>query len=355
MARLVFIGALPMWGIQSGPVILRHLMRATAAWDVTCVHFTGDPPADYPLKTLRIPDRKRGWLPVRTWLPGSYQLRLSQWVAYVRQALSLTPDDRILCCLDNRDHEVSRRLSQATGAKLVVLLHDHWGTRLETRSVAKTLRQANRILTVSDGLAELARRLGGRAVSTMLPIGEDRLTITARDPAEGPVTLGVAGTMDAGYIRAARMIADKVVCLSAPIPGFEDDCCVTFTPRFPRNRDALAFLAQTCDALAIYQTFEPAPWLEYAFPSRLVDFAQTGLPIAMLAPEASNLGRWAQAHDWPLWLKDPTDLPARDALRRALDDPAVRALTAERVDELSRGAFAPQAIHRQLEAALGAP
>ena len=352
MAKLVFVNSVaPYWGIQSGPVLFRHLERARAGWEVICVHFSGTPPTEFPVQAIRVPDRRPGWPPVRRWLPGSEALRSRLLLGWARTELQLCRDDRIVCVPSGAHHEFACRLSQATGAGLVVILHDLWGATVSSRDIRRTFSHARCVAAVSEELAGVAKQWGARETRVVIPIGEPSLGDIQGEQSSSEIVVGVAGSVSKDYIDAALLVGDRAIVLSDPIEGCDQR--VRFVPRFAKNRDALEFLARNCHALVVYQSYEPAAnWVEYSFPSRLIDFAQTGLPLVVLAPPHATAARWAHENNWPLLLSDPFDVGQIERLRLCLSDPSSVAEVRKRVCGLRDGIFAPERIHEELEAAL---
>lgn len=351
--RIVLIaGVAPYWGIQSGPVIFRHLLRLSRTHEVVVAVFGGEAPPDYPFKIERLDRRSRLWPPQRRWLPGSTNLRRWLQAQQLGRRLRLTPDDRLLICLHTDEHFLARQLSVSFGCPIVGILHDMWPDSVQP-GLVDTMRRCSGVLAVSAGLARRARAHGARNVARMHPIGETFVG-TAQEPPAGELVLGVAGSMSADYVDVASRLADEVVALGAT-PEMCAGRKVRPLPRFATNRDALSFLAATCHALVVYQTFDTTQaYLEYSFPSRLIDFAQTGLPIVICAPPGSSLGEWAQDHAWPLWLSSGDDQQQIENIRSKLLDPADWAAQCAIVTELARTEFSPDRIHEMLENALAA-
>lgn len=329
------------------------------------MHVNGDAPADYPFRTLKLTKGAAWWPPQRAWLPGSATLRTWLLARQVAVHLNLTPADRLLICLHTAEHKIAARLSRLRDVPLVALLHDMWDAKAEG-GIRGTLRLCACVLPVSNGLASAAAKLGARRIRRMLPIGEDFLgTPRTRDNGPrvmgplvsgplvlGPLVLGIAGSMSDDYIQAAQLIAPDVVAIGGDRTMSRDER-VQVVSRFAENRGALLHLAECCDALVVYQTFDLSKaHLSYSFPSRLIDFAQTGLPIVLCAPRESELGAWAMENDWDLWIADPNDEAKIRFVKAELSSPEHWQAWSERTTRLARGQFRPDAIHAILEEAL---
>ena len=335
----------PFHGTQSGPVLYRHLRRLEAEADVRCLSLVPAPP-DYPLAHRMIPPRFPGLVPVRRWLPFSRIINRRQKAAHLVRTLKLGPADRLISCLHAREHALARDLSRLSGAPLTCILHDLWPSS-ENQDAPRTLRQARSILAVSENLAALARTFAPGRVERMPPLGEDPLPRI--EPPTGPFRVGVAGTLHPAYLAVATRLGRPVLALGwkgERPPGVE-------THPFQRtNLDALRLLQRECRALLIYQSPRDGAYARYSFPSRLVDFVQTGLPVVIVASPETNLGLWAGEHHWPLWVADESSDAAFEDIARRLDDETQWREASRCAQALSAGEFNASRIHRILVAAL---
>jgi hypothetical protein len=335
----------PFHGTQSGPVLYRHLRRLQAEADVRCLSLVPAPP-DYPVAHQMVPPRFPGLVPVRGWLPFSRTINRRQKAAHLVRTLKLGPADRLISCMHAREHALARELSRLSGAPLTCILHDLWPGS-ENRDAPRTLRQARSVLAVSENLAALARTFAPGRVERMPPLGEDPLPPIK--PPTGAFRIGVAGTLNPAYLEVATRLGRPVLALgwAGDIPpGIET------RPFQPTNLDALRLLQRECRALLIYQSPRDGDYARYSFPSRLVDFVQTGLPVVIVAAPETNLGRWAGEHHWPLWVPDETSDAAFKDIARRLDDETEWREASRRAQALAAGEFNAARIHSILVAAL---
>lgn len=329
----------------NGVVLLRHLDRLRAVGAVACVSIVPpDGACDFPQFT--VPLRHPGFVPPRRWLPGSAALNSLQKAWHMHRLLRLGPGDHVISCLHEREHVLARRLARLSGARLTCLLHDLW-PKAAHEAVVKTLRRAGHVFAVSENLARLARDLGCASASLLPPIGEDPLP-PPRPPLPS-AAVGIAGTLDSLYGQTALRFGLPVEAIGwkgPPLPGLRA------VPRFPHNRDALLHLQGACRALLVYQNHRDEAYSRYSFPSRLVDFSQTGLPLLLVAPPDSNLGRWAAARGWRLWIRDEEDTASFHRLAKLLLDSVLWAEESAKVRALAEGEFNAGKIHQAFADAL---
>jgi hypothetical protein len=348
--RFLFVGSvLPHWGTQSGPVLFRHLVRLSKKYEVICVFFGGDIPADYPLATLRIPTRMKFWLPHRDRVPGSRYVRDILITNYIERTIGIRRDDKICVCLHTREHIIARKLSKDHNVPFYCILHDIWPEAFHNE-IVRSLQQAESILCVSQRLLDLCKGLGASGGAVMLPIGEEFIKDVHLNPPKGCLKIGIAGSLDLRYVELGRCLADELVVVGFGDAIDRNKCNIRVISRFAVNRDALLFLAENCNALLVYIPFEiDAAYGKYGFPSRLIDFAQTGLPLIICAPRESNLGQWGEQNDWTLWLTDPNNIEELNAIRSRLYDQETWQAEAFKTRKIAMTQFNPEIIQSKFE------
>jgi len=335
----------PFHGTQSGPVLYRHLRRLQTEADVQCLALA-PAPQDYPIAHLTIPARFLGLIPVRPWLPFSKTINRGQKIRYLVHTLKLGPTDRLISCMHKREHVIARELSRLSGAPLTCILHDLW-SESENLDAPRTLRQASSVLAVSENLAALARVFAPGRVKQMPPLGEDPLPRIK--PLDETTRIGVAGTLDTAHLQIATRLGRPVLAL-----GYKGllPSGVESHPFQPTNLDALRLLQRECRALLVYQSSTSRDYARYSFPSRLVDFVQTGLPVVIVAAPDTNLGRWAGEHRWSLWIPDETSESTFKAISRRLEVETEWQEASQHSVNLAEGEFNATRIHRVLVSAL---
>jgi hypothetical protein len=347
LGRLFFVAWDPPWfGIQSGPILTRHLQRFKASFEVFVLTFNPPPVKDYPFLHWCFPGRRRFDLPARHWLPGSWSLRYRNWAKAAIQAFEITKADKLLICAHGDEHHVARNISLMTGAPLFCLLHDLWPA-WSGPGIAATLKHAACVFPVTEALASVAIPAGVKKTSVLYPIGEE--FVGNNQSSTDALKIGIAGSVDRRYLVDASGFGEAIVAIGCSPEEAEGISNVQCVPRFPLNRDAVAFLAAECQALVVSQTRHDSDYAQYAFPSRLVDFAQTGLPIILVARESTNLGRWARANNWPLWLRERDDVSGKQQISGRLKLPKEWQLCSERTRDIATTMFDASSIHNQLE------
>jgi hypothetical protein len=351
--RVLFLcWKLPYWGIQSGPILYRHLLRLNECYEVTCIFFSGPIPPNYPFPVLQVPARARFWPPHREGIPGSRLIRDILVRRYIERHLEIDKQDKICVCLHTREHVAARMVSKEHGVPLYCLVHDIWPEQSQDE-IIKTLCQTSYVFAVSARLLEHCKKYGARAGEVLLPIGEEMIDNPKVMPPVDMIVVGVSGSLDSTHIETAIRISDKVVVVGPDDVWKKQDPRVKFVPRITPNLDALTFLGEHCNALLIYTSFEVGSAYNcFAFPSKLIDFSQTGLPLILCAPEDSNLGQWAKQNNWVLWLKDINDGEQLASIKMRLRDYRLWSAESMKVRQLALTQFNPKLMHQQFESKL---
>jgi hypothetical protein len=343
---------LPHWGTQSGPVLFRHLLRLRDRYQVSCIYHSGDVPPDYPFQVLQVPARRKLWPPHRDAIPGSRYIRDLLVARYIAQSINLTSRDKLVLCLHTREHVIARMLCRKYGAPLYCIIHDIWPQKHHNEIVA-TLRYAKHIFPVSNKLLDYSKRLGASAGEVLLPIGEGFIT-SEKQPRSDSLVLGIAGSLNKASIEVGVRLADRVLVIGPTDAWPKSDQKVQFVPRFEKNRDALSFLGANCTTLLVHVPSEAnSEYSSFAFPSKLIDFAQTGLPLIICTPEETNLGKWASQNGWTLWLKHENDVETMAQIKSRLRNYQHWKVESIKVRQLAITQFSPESIHRQFESKLG--
>lgn len=328
MPTLLYIGQNPAAGTGSPVVVLRHLQRFAAdGWRIVVL---GDYGGDYRACTaagwtVRPLCHRRWW-----WPPYRKQSASLRWLRLRLLAHEATSDqpapDVILSYLAAHSDfttQLATHVAQVTGAPLHVLVHDDAtafpaarGRETELRELHENiLRTADTCWFVSPELADCYPSTAPRRrILYPIPEGWDRPAQWRDDFARRPKIyyaghvwpeqlplLGRIGraahAAEASLVVMAReSIALRALCDTEPIH---------WQKPFPTNREALAHL--TTDASAVIVSYADnvaaMPWCATSFPSKLVEYCHLGLPVAIVAPSDSSVGRWAHRVRFPYFFE----------------------------------------------------
>lgn len=371
--HLLYISDVPPGPGLGGRIIAdRHLRRLAAeGWHIIVVVPFGQTPAPGPWRSIQLPARRWWWPPFRPSVPWLARLRLWAW----RRELAdrgVTRCDRIVTVCWGPMSWLAASLAESLHAPLIAIVHDWWG-EIDNSDAGRigrhTCRIARTVLAVSTEMQEALRQECEREVDLLYPVPADRsLPFAAwREVYVRPVVAHV-GSLQAHHEDFLAELAAQLrqsggqlllLCPSDnPTAAALAHRCSNLIRQdlFPDNQTALSWIAEHASALVVmyplgrtHQGRAPT-----GFPSRLVEFSQTGLPILLAAPTGNPISSWAQRHNWTGWC-DPTD---RVALRRWVESLTDQAAWTARATDTRRAAmtdFDPERLHAQLSSALASP
>jgi hypothetical protein len=373
---VVYTGPEPAEGTGSQVIVLRHLERFAAdGHPITVVTEWGanaEAARTRGWDVLRIPLRRWWWPPVN--LSGTFSRRLAVRLWGRELARLLPRKARILTYLAGYSDlfpEIAVAAADATGVPVHCLVHDEpcWfeqdasmRVRMQRRHARLMQRQTNWFVS-----RELASRLApaGARVHELLPIPEGR---TAAHPPPPPARNKV---VYAGHLwpAQAELLGDlakiaRSVGVSVEVLARESPECrslveaglVRHRPLFPRNRQALEWLAREASGVLVSygRTLEAFPLARDSFPSKWLEYAHLGLPVAVIAPRDAAVMRWA-AREGFRGAFDPSEEQSILDWFRAICTPEGRYALGAQSLELARGPFSAERIHRQLSGILIQP
>lgn len=378
MSHLLYIGQTPAEGTGSPVIVLRHLQRlASAGWKISIMAESGQDTGACVRERwtlLRLPLRRIWWPPFRPEFGVSHRLRTWLLAGEIQRLTAGDPPDAVLGYLAAHDTffaEIAMQFARRCGAPLSLLVHDDAAAfatdpgekdRLRHHQAA-ILRQAHRCWFVSP---ELAAAFG-------LPAADRRVLppIPGSRPRFVSWQAGFAGQPRiyyAGFIwpvqlpllaKIARALADagaSLVLLTRMTPTLADflrTTPITHVAPFPTNGEALGYLArEAAGVLVSYtETVAEMPWIATSFPSKLVEYAQLGLPCAIVAPPDSAVGRWALREGYADFFA-PAELTRLAAWARDLRSESTWERRSEPVRRLAGGEFDPERIQAAFAAGL---
>ena len=214
------------------------------------------------------------------------------------------------------------RLAEQLDLPLHLILHDDWQEfhamppRLRDwadRTFERVYRQAASRLCVSPGMAEEYRQRYGVEGQVLYPC-RDPHAIVYREPPERladpatPLVLGYAGQLAMpGYAEAVAQLGRMIEPLGGRVLVYSslseqtrqakglNQTNIEIRPFLPSLPELIDTLRSQCVALFCPMGFNPGAELlmRTCFPSKLVDFTSTGLPLLIWGPPHCSAVRWA--------------------------------------------------------------
>ncbi|XHR30182.1 MAG: hypothetical protein ACFUZC_06405 [Chthoniobacteraceae bacterium] len=321
--RLVYFGQTPDQGTGSPVILLRHLRRlAAGGWRIELVTEDGQSDAlaeKWPIHHLSL--RKPWWPPFRAGNRFLRSLRMRLWAGECARFFPEAPQAIVsyLSLYSEMHSEVAAHYARRCSAPLTLIIHDYPPDfpGFDRRQTAPMLRRSEWILKQAHQLWFVSPELADQydvpaSKKHVLPPIPEGVAERARWRAENarPLIVYAGFAYPAQmplFARLARVIAaagGRLLILSRSTPELCALCeaePVEHRDLFPTNREALDFITRNASAVLVSysERVEEMPWTRTSFPSKFVEFSQTGLPALLVAPRETALGQWATRNAYP--------------------------------------------------------
>lgn len=325
--HILVVSFLPPAPGTGTPVILRrHLQRLESkGWKISIavpeLHLRATDDISTSWQVIPLASRRWWWPPVRPQIPLSLELRLPLWRLECEQALGNQRPCAILTVLWDIYPLFATHLSKHWNVPLSVIIHDQeelWTSEAKRHQVQqrsqRVLKQASRILPVSNELKDAYHLNKTQNVNVLPPIPEtfNQQFVVWRDCFQQNPVVAHAGSLHPFQISNFYSLAQSLQKVNGTLliiakgdnPTLLEllKTCpnVKHQEPFEHNRDAIQFLADKASCILVSYAFSlnQQPWATTSFPSKLVEFSHLGLPILILAPSSTAIGRWSIEHHW---------------------------------------------------------
>ena len=327
LPRLLYLADVPVEASYHGSALLYRLLQGYPVDRVRVIEgnlFSSR-------SDRRLPDVRYESLDV-CW-PRLLNSRLHDWYSLWLMSRSAGRTRQLPALLDGFEPEAvmtvahgytwvtAARFAAQRGVPLHLICHDDWPSVVPStlrnrvdREFGDVYRQAASRLCVSPQMVTEYERRYGAAGTVLYPArGMDPPVFTA--PPErlrqdgGAPTLAFAGTVNSGYARLLRRVADALEPLNGQLLLFgpvNPDQAASLGIDHPRIRlrglvpqaDLMTRLRDEADGLLVPMSFAPEdrPNMEMSFPSKLTDYTAAGLPLLIYGPSYSSAVHWSNAN-----------------------------------------------------------
>lgn len=337
-------------------VFFRHIMsllRKGEQLSVHCPRRVGST-SSLPYKSVG-PQRRQWW-----WPPMRFGTEGVVWKQIWRQQTRLTArsfsPDVIVSHLIPSLLDYAILAAEKVGAPLLLFVHDKFEESVG-QALERAAKKGVRISTVSvtRDLADLVSGFGVQDSRVLLPVPETWDEFPAMLPRDSPDrSIAISGTIY-HIPQTLRVLAQtakhfgfavKVVASPQSSVELKNIPNVQPIPFFDTAKECADFMVRSCRAIIVpYPIAEPsdakANFLRASFPSRLVQFSQTGLPMAVVAPPDFAVSRWCANHCPELLATSAKEF---GNFLQKLDDPTAT-ISQQTSTENLRQFFSAKAIH----------
>ena len=384
LPNLIYIGDVPIERSYHGSLVLYRLLEDYPAGSLTVVETGAESMSAQRLTGvtyMSLPMRSR-WLDTRLHsLVLSWSMICAARPEFLNK-LSELNFDAVMTVAHGLGWLLGAAVAGEAGVPLHLIIHDDWPRVANVpqkvrkwldRSFARVYRQASSRMCVSQFMREdyWARYqceaevlYPSRAKSSV----EFETVPTRVRPNDAQLTIAFAGTINSdGYVRMLRQLSQLLskmsgrLLLFGPITqatakqhGLEEQHVILGGLLSPS--ELIVRLRNEADALFVPMSFDKSERsnMERAFPSKLVDYTATGLPLLIYGPPYCSAVRWAQDNAGVAEVVAVEEQAPLAAAVQRLTDVNTRERLGQRAIEVGRRFFSHDAAQDIFQSALRA-
>ncbi len=370
---------IPKQGSGGWIVIQRHLERLEkAGWKISlvvpqqCIQGVEFPKS---WETIIMPMRKWWWLPMKSYLPGSLELRLLHWQIECKRVLKGRQPNAILTILGDNYALLASRLSQVRKVPLSIIIHDDLKLRATSQKervkIEKynemILKSSSRVWLVSPEMKDIFPLRKADNVSVLLPVPEGNYLkfVSWKPEFQSSPVVAHAGSFYLFHVPYFQKIANTLKKINGTLlivtsknnPALTvllEKCNnIKIQEPFEKNQDVLDFLRDyaSCMLVAYPSCLDQHPWIATSFPSRMIEFMHLGLPFLILASSNTALANWAVRNNWHGYLSKLDEASLLNFLKKITEQEAWSEM-ADQSKYTAVNEFNPDLIQAQFESEL---
>jgi hypothetical protein len=379
MSRIIFISnsVYPSPNAGGGSIVLyRHLKRFENDGVRTIfINSIRNSPLDSEFDEINI--KKRWWFPpLRKRLPILIEFRT--WIYYkiLIKKVSFKTNDIIISLLGDYTNLLALKISQKHKIPLFQIYHDdslfnEFGklNLLSRNQIQKIIKASKTIFVVSKPMQELLEQNGATQSIILRPIPKGNLTrsyavwknnyLTEFPIFYSGLIFEDLHTEILGKIgRAAISSKNSFTLVSSISKNFKSEIhfkCkeISIIDSFSKPDDILDFFYKNAGVLLVFYSFklDKEHRMYTSFPSKFCEYSHLGIPILIIAPPESAIGKWAIENEWKAYINTDNEEVIADFLLK-LKTQNFWEICSRQCIEVSQTQFNPDSIHKILRDAI---
>ena len=386
LPRLLVLGDVPVEETYHGSLLLYRLLQQYPADKLQIVE-TGN--SSSPKQRLAGAHYHHVRLANPRWLNTRFHKWFCLWFCHRAKStknvlptgISCKSFDAVLTVAHGFGWLAAARIAEDAQKPLHVIVHDDWP---RVAIISETFRgwldkqfrrvycQAASRMCVSPGMRSRFLELYGKDAEVLFPSRSPLASSFETPPSRlsqnaQPFTVAFAGTINSeGYVRALMALRKAIDEVSGRLLIFGplDEVAARSYGLDSKNvviggllspAELLLRLREEADCLFVPMSFDGADRanMELAFPSKLADYTAAGVPLLIYGPDYCSAVRWARENKGVAEVVDTLEeLQLISALRRLVNEPALRVQMGERALSSGQKYFGAANAQRLLESAL---
>jgi len=318
----------PVANTGGGSIVLyRHLKRLEKdGYKIVFIHSIQNPPSTSKTEFEEILIKRRKWYPpLRPHTPLLTNVRISFYFKYLKKLIKPKPGDLILSTFGDYTNLLALKLSVRFKLPLFMIYHDdnlfntYFNENLLSKpAVKKIIRQTKHFFAVSEPMKDLLLQNGASSVSVLYPIPDgytgkkkawtDTYTSDSSFYNSGAIFEDFHSGLIQNIANAAEKARINISLLGRLSSTFkkrlEQFHSLRIGGRVEKTEDLFKQLIIKADVLLVFYSFEPnkEQRLFHSFPSKFAEYSHLGIPILIIAPSYSAIGKWAIKNNWYSYL-----------------------------------------------------
>lgn len=309
-------------GLGAGEqVLLRHFIRFRAEGIKVILINTGTYKNDFGFEEINLP--KKWWYPpLRKLTPWLTQLRINIIYKVLIKKIQSNEPAAVLSLLGEYSNLLAYKISKKKRLNLYMIYHDDSVFNyfkkyrlLSDHQLRIIIKATAYFFPVSKPMAELLEANGAKAHTLIYPIPEQGSFVGQKfeNVNFSELRIGNSGLIFndlhleiiENIVKAAKVVNAHLQLittlpkkLSAHIYSFGNN--VKVIERFDTVTELLNYLSNQTDVLLVFYSFKLDKEFRMftSFPSKFVEYCKLGLPIIIIAPPESSIGKWAVENNW---------------------------------------------------------
>jgi glycosyltransferase involved in cell wall biosynthesis len=271
---------------------------------------------------------KKNWHPpLRRKTPLLTKIRILLTFKYLTKIFRFNPDtDLILGILGEVSNLLLLQIRRKLGIPFYMFFHDDFifneyafENLLTRKNVNEVLKHSCYIFPVSDPLTNILLEKGINNAARLYPIpegytGTGRAQFVNKGQGLNLLTAGTFGPVHFDILKkigqASNSTNSKFYCVTDLPLDLQGQLTsggnVSYVPRFQTTSQLFDYILKSIDILIVFYSFNVStePRLLTSFPSKFIEYCHLGLPIILIAPQQSSLGKWAVLNNWLCYINN---------------------------------------------------
>jgi len=370
--RIFFISSslYPVNNAAGGSIVLyRHLKRfEQEGYQVTFINCSPVNKGNTSFRQINL--EKKFWHPpLRKATPFLTSMRTRLQARSLTKALHFTKGDILIGLLEDYVSYLVHFLAKQANIPFYLFFHDdnifnrYFKENILTRKqITRIIENCRHFFVVSEQMKEIISLHGGKNVSVVYPIPDGTFIAHGRRIKSEKFNFAISGMLLPYFFeKTVEKINDAVEETDTNIimigsfnqdykDSLQNSSKISFYKKFEELYDLFNFMVEETDVIIVFYSSDTNEEIRsrYSFPSRFVEFCHLGIPVLIIAPQSSAIGKWAVKNAWLSYVDNETKTDLVSIINK-LKNPDFRLACVKQCRYFAEMDFNPIKIHNRLK------